>query len=389
MNAVLMGAARAFGSRAARNGRDGRGFGKSLAVAASAPYLARMIFSFDAFVTDALFDRAGRAAFALGDGTVRLRTDEGFVTVEAHGGPQMGGLGGGAVLAAAVHPSGLGVVTGGDDGRVVWSRIDQGEVIATLIAELKGKWIEHVATSAASGLIAFTAGREVHVRDAADPAFARVFAHEKTVSGLAFEPKGRRLASATYGGAQLWYARIADQKPTLLKWAGSHIAAAFSPDGKFLISSMQENQLHGWRLSDGKDMRMGGYPAKIKSLAFFDKGNLLATAGASGAVIWPFAGANGPMGKEAAEIGFSRDSMVVRVAGIDAQPVCLAGQDNGKIWAAHMRNGRIETLKAEKGAPISALSTSADGKFFAWGDENGEAGVLEIPDLSGPRQFAG
>jgi hypothetical protein len=27
-----------------------------------------------------------------------------------------------------------------------------------------------------------------------------------------------------------------------------------------------------------------------------------------------------------------------------------------------MRNGRIETLKAEKGAPISALSVSPDGK---------------------------
>ncbi|MCY1646373.1 WD40 repeat domain-containing protein [Caulobacter sp. SL161] len=343
-----------------------------------------MIFSFDAFVTNALFDRSGRAMFALGDGTVRLQTDEGFVTVEAHGGPL-----GGAVLAAAVHPSGAGIVTGGDDGRVVWSRIEGGEIVATLIAEVNNKWIEHVATSPASGLIAFTAGKDVHVRDAADRAFARNFPHEKTVSGLAFEPKGRRLASATYGGAYLWYARIADQKPTVLKWAGSHIAVEFSPDGKFLISSMQENQLHGWRLSDGKDMRMGGYPSKIKSVAFFDKGNLLATAGASGAVIWPFAGANGPMGKEAAEIGFSRDSMVVRVAGIDPQPVCIAGQDNGKIWAAHMRNGRIETLKAEKGASISALSVSADGRQMAWGDESGEAGVLEIPDLSGPRQFVG
>jgi hypothetical protein len=92
-----------------------------------------MIFSFDAFVTDALFDRSGRAAFALGDGTVRLQTEDGFVTVEAHGGPM-----GGAVLAAAVHPSGVGIVTGGDDGRVVWSRIEGGEVVATLIAELKG-----------------------------------------------------------------------------------------------------------------------------------------------------------------------------------------------------------------------------------------------------------
>ncbi len=115
----------------------------------------------------------------------------------------------------------------------------------------------------------------------------------------------------------------------------------------------------------------------------------MVTAGANGAVVWPFAGASGPMGKEAAEIGFSRDSMVVRVAGLDAQPVAFAGQDNGKIWAAHMRNGRIETLKAEKGAAISALSVSPDGQRLAWGDEDGEAGVINIPDISAPRTFAG
>ncbi|MBO9710111.1 MAG: WD40 repeat domain-containing protein [Caulobacter sp.] len=336
-----------------------------------------MIYSFDAYVTAALFDRAGRAAFALGDGTVRFESGDGFVTVEAHDG---------AVLAAAVHPSGRGIVTGGDDGKVVWSRIEGDEVAATLLAEVKGRWIEHVATSAASNLVAFTAGKEVHVRDVTDARFARVFAHDKTVSGLAFEPKGKRLAAAGYGGVSLWWARIEGQKPTLMKWAGSHIATLFSPDGKFLVSSMQENQLHGWRLSDGKDMRMGGYPAKIKSFAFFDNGNLMVTAGANGAVVWPFAGANGPMGKEAAEIGFSRDSMVVQVAGVAALPVAVAGQDNGRIWAAHMRSGRIETLKAEKGAAISSLSVSADGTRLAWGDEDGEAGVVTIPALD-QRQF--
>ena len=66
-------------------------------------------FAFDAYVASALSTRDG-FAFALGDGTVRW---EGGAAVEAHAGP---------VLCAAVHPSGDGVVTGGDDGRLVWSR---------------------------------------------------------------------------------------------------------------------------------------------------------------------------------------------------------------------------------------------------------------------------
>jgi WD40 repeat protein len=320
---------------------------------------------FEAYVTEALFDRAGQAWFALGDGTLGGETGE---RIQAHEG---------AILAAAVHPSGDGVVSGGDDGRVVWTRPAQAETLA----EIKGRWIDVVATSAASGLIAFSAGREAHVRDAADARFARVFAHEKSVADIAFDAKGRRLACATYGGAALWYARIAEQKPVMLKWAGSHIRAAFSPDGRFLMSSMQENQLHGWRLADAKDLRMGGYPAKVKSLVFLSKGLLLATAGAPGAVVWPFSGADGPMGKEAAEIGFDESSMVTRVAGTPDGSMLAAGVDDGRVWACDLTSRQLAPIKAEKGAAITALAMTSNGKRLAWGDEDGGAGVVDLPSL--------
>jgi WD40 repeat protein len=321
-----------------------------------------MPYAFNAYVTAALFDAAGHAAFALGDGTVRFDAGE---TVEAHDG---------AVLAAAVHPSGQGLVTGGDDGRLVWSQ--PGE--ARELAKLPGRWIESVAGSAESKLIAFSAGREVHVRDAADPSFARVFAHEKSVADVTFDPKGRRIAAATYGGVALWYARIESQKPLLLKWAGSHLVSAFSPDGKFLISAMQDNQLHGWRVADEKNMRMGGYPAKVKSLAFLAKGQMLATSGSSGVVVWPFAGSTGPMGKQAAEIGFDESAMVVRVAAAPSLGWVAAGLDDGRVWACDLAGQKIIPLKAEKGAPVSALAMTPDAKRVAWGDEDGNAGVAEV-----------
>ena len=324
--------------------------------------------SFDAYVTAALFDRSGRAIFALGDGTVRFEHPDGYVTVEAHDG---------VVLSACAHPSGLGLITGGDDGRVVWSRIEGEEVVATALAEIKGRWIDAVASSAASGLIAFAAGRELHVRDVADPAFARLFAHDKSVADLAFDAKGRRIAAATYGGVALWFARIEGQKPTFLKWAGSHVVVIFSPDGRFVMSSMQESQLHGWRLSDNKDLRMGGYPAKVKSLAFLDKGLMMATSGSSGAVVWPFAGPNGPMGKDAAEVGYDQAAMVARVDATPDKSFLTGGLDDGRVWVLELKNGRRVDLKASKGAAISALAISADGARVAWGDEDGEAGVVD------------
>ena len=323
-----------------------------------------MTLAFDAYVTAALFDRAGRAVFVLGDGTVRYA--DGAV-VQAHDG---------AVLSACLPPTGDGILTGGDDGRVMLSTPEG----AVELARVPGRWIDAVAASPSSGLLAFAAGRELHVRDPADPAFARIFAHEKSVADIAFDPKGRRLAAATYGGVWFWYARIADQKPAIYKWAGSHVGVCWSPDGKFLMSAMQENQLHGWRVADEKNLRMGGYPAKVKSMAFLSKGALMATSGANGAVCWPFAGAIGPMGKQAAEVGYDEASLSTRIATAPDKTWLAAGLDDGRVWAANVTGDRIVTLKAEKGPAISALAMSLDAKRVAWGDEDGNAGVAEIDD---------
>ena len=316
-------------------------------------------FTFDAQITAALFDRDG-AVFALGDGSVRFE-DGSYNAVHD-----------GAVLCAALHPSGEGVVTGGDDGRVIWSRKQEAGVLAT---SERGQWVDSIDASMGTNLIAFSAGKTVSVLDATDAGFRRDFQHERTVSGVAFDPKGRRIAASTYGGTALWYARIAQQKPTMLKWAGSHTGVVFSPDGNFVVSMMQDAQLHGWRLKDSKDMRMGGYPSKVRSIAFLSGGQLMATSGAQGAVLWPFTGANGPMGREATEIGYDEGSLVALVAARPAHGVMAAGLNDGRVWLADPAGQGLNFLKADKGAAIAALALSPDGRRVAWADEDGNAGV--------------
>jgi WD40 repeat protein len=326
-----------------------------------------MTLSFDAYVTAALFDRSGQALFALGDGTVR---GEDGTVVDAH--PD------GAVLCACAHPSGEGIVTGGDDGRVVWTR--EGE--SRTIGQVKGRWIDAVASSAASGLIAYAAGKDLHVRDVADPSFERLFRQEASIAEIAFEPKGgKRLATATYGGVGLWYARVAEQKAQMLKWAGSHVGLVWSPDGKFIVSSMQEGQLHGWRLHDVKNMQMGGYPAKVKAMTFLFNGLLMATSGSHGAVVWPFGGGNGPMGKQASEVAYDDQGLTTRVAATPAAPVLAVARDDGRIGVLNLQQNRVEKVRETAGAPISALALSPDGARLAWGDEDGNAGVADLPPM--------
>lgn len=318
--------------------------------------------TFDAQVTAALFDKTG-AVFALGDGSVRFASGE---YNEAHDG---------AVLCAVVHPSGDGVVTGGDDGQVIWHRRGEAGLLAR---SAKGAWVDAIDASAESGLIAFSAGRTLSVIDARDAAFRRDFQHERTVSGVAFDPKGRRIACSTYGGAALWFARIAEQKPTLLKWAGSHIAVTFSPDGAFVVTAMQDNQLHGWRIKDQKNMRMGGYPSKVKAMSFLSNGQLLATAGAQGAVLWPFAGANGPMGREAIEIGYDEGSTITLVDSRAKHGLLAAGLSDGRVWVADPAGQGLRFLKSDRGPAIAALAMSPDADAVAWADEDGQAGVVAL-----------
>jgi hypothetical protein len=104
----------------------------------------------------------------------------------------------------------------------------------------------------------------------------------------------------------------------------------------------------------------------------------MATSGANGAVVWPFAGGTGPMGKQAAEIGWDESALTARIAAAPDRTWLAAGLDDGRVWAADVTGERLVPLKAEKGAAITALAMSPDARRVAWGDEEGAAGVAEI-----------
>ena len=104
-------------------------------------------------------------------------------------------------------------------------------------------------------------------------------------------------------GVTLWFPNL-EAKPESLEWKGSHLDVAWSPDGRFVVTTMQENALHGWLLQpERRDMRMTGYPAKTRSLSWSHDGQWLATSGADAVILWPFGSKEGPMGKAPRECG--------------------------------------------------------------------------------------
>jgi WD40 repeat protein len=199
------------------------------------------------------------------------------------------------------------------------------------------------------------------------------------VRGLSFAPKGYRLAMAHYNGATLWFPNL-DAAPEPLEWKGSHLDVTWSPDGRFVITSMQENALHGWRLQpDRGHMRMSGYPAKTRSLAWSHDGKWLATSGAEAAILWPFDSKDGPMGKAPRECGV-RPARVSRVACHLKAPVLATGYEDGCILLIRLTDASELLVRREaEGSEVTALAWDKAGRRLAFGCEDGRAGILTLP----------
>jgi WD40 repeat protein len=197
-----------------------------------------------------------------------------------------------------------------------------------------------------------------------------------TVGGLAFAPKGLRLAVAHYNGVTLWFPNMA-AKPEGLEWAGSHLGVVFSPDNKFLVTAMHEPALHGWRLADARHMRMTGYPGRVRSMSWSAGGKSLATSGADAVIMWPFGSKDGPMGKEPAMLA-PLQARVSVVACHPKQDILAAGYSDGTILMVRMNDGAEILVRRNGPAPVSALAWNSKGTLLAFAAEDGDAGLLEL-----------
>jgi WD40 repeat protein len=270
-----------------------------------------------------------------------------------------------------VVSDGARLVMGGDDGKLV--SLDKKGEVALLATDPKRRWIDNVALHP-DGAVAWSVGKTAFVRSA--KAEDKSFEVPSTVGGLAFAPKGIRLAIAHYNGVTLWFPNMA-ANAEVLEWAGSHLGVMFSPDNKFLVTAMHEPALHGWRLADQRHMRMTGYPGRVRSLSWSAGGKALATSGADSVIMWPFASKDGPMGKEPAMFA-PLQARVSMVACHPKQDILAVGYGDGTILMVRMTDGAEILVRKNGEAPVTALAWNAKGTLLAFAAENGDGGLLEL-----------
>jgi WD40 repeat protein len=287
--------------------------------------------------------------------------------------------GAGEISRVAVHSGGIlcvasdggRIVMGGDDGKLV--ELDHEGNVTTLATDAKRRWIDNVALHP-EGAVAWSAGKTAFVLSVKGE--EKSFEVPSTVGGLAFAPKGTRLAVAHYNGVTLWFPNMAGSAQ-FLEWAGSHLGVVFSPDNRFLVTAMHEPALHGWRLADNRHMRMTGYPGRVRSLSWSAGGKSLATSGADTVILWPFASKDGPMGKEPSMLA-PLQARVTQVACHPKQDILAAGYSDGTILMVRLNDGAEILVRRNGTEPVSALAWNAGGTTLAFATEAGDAGLLEL-----------
>lgn len=310
------------------------------------------------------------AAHFIGDTAGFVLGEQALLLVPVQGGEQRVVVHEGGILCAACD--GERIITGGDDGRLV--AVDASATARALAADAKRRWIDRVALGP-NGAVAWSAGKTAAVRTA--HGVERTLDVPSTVGGLAFAPKGVRLAVSHYNGVTLWFPNAPGAEPERFDWKGSHLAVTFDPGGRFLITAMQEPQLHGWRLADRKPMRMSGYSAKVRSMDWTADRKWLCSAGAEQLILWPFQSKDGPMGK-APRMLAPHPTRVVRVACHPREDVVAVGYADGLVLLVRVEDGAEILANKPGAAAVSALAWRADGKALAFGTEDGEAGIIDL-----------
>ncbi len=247
----------------------------------------------------------------------------------------------GGLLAMAIHPEGEIFATSGQDGNVQICNCHEGKVIKTLV--LGKGWVEHLKWSNDGLFLAIASSKKVYVFNEIGEEKWFSEDHPSTVSAITWSNKNE-LATACYG--RVTFFDIVNNKTNQkLEWQGSLVSMELSPDGDIVACGSQDNSVHFWRRSTGMDAEMTGYPGKPSHLSFDDSGKLLATSGSERITVWSFIG-NGPEGTMPGELCHH------------TEPISsLAFSNKGMLVASGSRDGSVVASFLKKdgnGDPVGA-----------------------------------
>ena len=186
--------------------------------------------------------------------------------------------------------------------------------------------------------------------------------HLRAISGVAFSPNGRFIASRADWKIRLWDAYTGERSRTLFEGRAYGSNVVFSPDGGTIVCG-NFREIHVWNANTGKlVLTLTGLPGSIHTVAHSPDGKLIAGVDDSkkpAVGLWDVR-----TGELSHLISWDNKQLTSLAFSMDGHTLAVASKD-GSVTLWDSRTGALQRTLSGMGNEARSVAFSPDGRTFA------------------------
>lgn len=246
-------------------------------------------------------------------------------------------------------------------------------------------WVEHLAWNPPGTRqapvplrLASAAGKTLRLWDSQGQLLREYAEHPSTISALQWQPQTQILTSTAYG-------RVAFFNPDNpvpqreLRWPGSILSLAWSPNGRFIAAGGQDATVHFWFTKTGDDLQMSGYPTKVRELSWSADSRWLATGGAAAVTIWDCV--RSPAGSKPLQLR-GHDELLTQLAWQHRGVLLVSAGGDGRLLVWRPRQSSRALAGAKVQTAVTRIAWASDDTRLAVGTATGAVLIVTVPQGS-------